>query len=91
MKCCLKQNLATKHRPISKECFICRMAYEYQIIMRWCPKFLGDTIRICIALDCNGRIHRNLAYDEVSPLSIEEFLNRYARNNQPGTRKKGTL
>ena len=41
MKCCLKQKLATKHRPISKECFICRMAYEYQIIMRWCPKFMG--------------------------------------------------
>ena len=41
MKCCLKQKLASKHRSISKECFICRMAYEYQIILRWCLKSMG--------------------------------------------------
>ena len=38
MKCCLKQKLATKHRPISKEGFIRRMAYEYRVIMRCCLK-----------------------------------------------------
>ena len=37
MKCCLKQKLATKYRPISKEGFIRRMAYEYRVIMRWYP------------------------------------------------------
>ena len=36
MKCCLKQKLATKYRPISKEGFIRRMAYEYRVIMRCC-------------------------------------------------------
>lgn len=38
MKCCLKQKLATKYKPISKEGFIRRMAYEYRVIMRWCLK-----------------------------------------------------
>ena len=38
MKCCLKQKLATKHRPISKECFICRMAYMYKTILWYCLK-----------------------------------------------------
>ena len=42
MKCCLKQKLATKHRPISKEGFIRRMAYEYWVIMRCCPKSKGS-------------------------------------------------
>ena len=36
MKCCLKQKLATKYSPISKEGFIRRMAYEYWVIMRCC-------------------------------------------------------
>lgn len=52
MKCCLKQKLATKHRPISKECFICRMAYEYQIIMRWYLREIGYYW-------LNSRIHTN--------------------------------
>ena len=42
MKCCLKQKLATKYRPISKEGFIRRMAYEYWVIMRCCPKFFDN-------------------------------------------------
>ena len=44
MKCCLKQKLATKHRPISKEGFIRRMAYEYWVIMRCCPNFKGSQL-----------------------------------------------
>ena len=55
MKCCLKQKLATKYRPISKEGFIRRMAYEYWVIMRCCLRYLcavhvaetNQDVRLC--------------------------------------------
>ena len=53
MKCCLKQKLATKYRPISKEGFIRRMAYEYWVIMRCCLRGNKAFIVRCLIVNFN--------------------------------------
>jgi len=42
MKCCLKQKLATKHRPVSKECFIHRPGVKF------CVKVFRQKLRMAL-------------------------------------------